>query len=84
MIYKISNTFKRILGMGGLFSSPKAPAAPPPPPPPPDKTADEVRAAEQDARRRAAGAMGRQSTILTGATGAGDTEVGGKKTLLGE
>ena len=70
--------------MGGLFSSPSAPAAPPPPPPPPDKTADEVRAAEQASRRRAAGAMGRQSTILTGSTGAGDTEVGGQKTLLGE
>ena len=70
--------------MGGIFSSPSAPAPPPPPPPPPEKSVEEVRAAEQDARRRAAGAMGRQSTILTGSTGAGDTEVGGQKTLLGE
>jgi hypothetical protein len=39
------------------------------------------------ARRRAAGAMGRQSTILTSATatdGSGVAETGGKKTLLGE
>ena len=70
--------------MGGIFSSPKAPAAPPPPPPPPEKSAEEVRAAEQDARRRAAGAKGRQSTILTSATGLEDANVGGKKTLLGE
>ena len=69
--------------MGGIFSAPKAPAPPPPPPPPPDKSADEVRAAEQMARRRAAGAQGRASTILTGSN-AGDTETGGKKMLLGE
>jgi len=69
--------------MGGIFSAPKAPPPPPPPPPPPDKSADEVRAAEQMARRRAAGAQGRASTILT-SLDAGDTETGGKKTLLGE
>jgi hypothetical protein len=69
--------------MGGIFSSPRAPAPPPPPPPPPDKSADEVRAAEQRARRRAAGAQGRASTILTGVN-EGDTETGGKKMLLGE
>ena len=56
---------------------------PPPPPPPPEKSAEEVRASEQAARRRAAGAKGRASTILT-SSDAGDTETGGKKTLLGE
>ena len=50
---------------------------------PPEKSAEEVRAAEQTARRRAAGAQGRSSTILT-SSDAGDTETGGKKTLLGE
>ena len=70
--------------MGGMFSAPSAPAPPPPPPLPPEKSAEEVRAAEQDARRRAAGAKGRASTILTGSTGAGDAETGGKKMLLGE
>jgi hypothetical protein len=42
----------------------------------------------QDTRRRAAGAQGRASTILTrrraGSTGADDAETGGKKMLLGE
>ena len=70
--------------MGGMFSSPSAPAPPPPPPPPPEKSAEEVRAAEQGARRRAAGAKGRASTILTGSTDVNDDEVGGKKTLLGQ
>ncbi len=70
--------------MGGIFSAPAAPVAPPPPPPPPEKSAGEVRAAEQDARRRAAGARGRQSTILTGSLNTGDAEAGGKKMLLGE
>tara|TARA_R110000787_G_scaffold254547_1_gene359840 strand:+ start:115 stop:327 length:213 start_codon:yes stop_codon:yes gene_type:complete len=70
--------------MGGMFSSPAAPVAPLPPPLPPEKSADEVRASEQEARRRAAGSKGRASTILTSSTGASDSEVGGKKTLLGE
>ena len=69
--------------MGGIFSSP-TPVAPPPPPPPPEKSDREVRLSEQEARRRAAGAAGRQSTILTGSLGAGDAEAGGKKMLLGE
>tara|TARA_R110000823_G_scaffold301513_2_gene422504 strand:- start:155 stop:376 length:222 start_codon:yes stop_codon:yes gene_type:complete len=73
--------------MGGFFSSPSAPAPPPPPPLAPVKSAVEVRAAEQDARRRAANAIGRQSTILTSATatdGSGVVDTGGKKMLLGE
>ena len=76
--------FKQLFTVPG-FGSTAAPA--PPPPPPPVKSAAEVRAAEQDARRRAAGAMGRQSTILTSATatdGSGVVDTGGKKTLLGE
>jgi hypothetical protein len=78
--------FKQLFTVPGFGGSP-APAPPPPPPPPPVKSAAEVRAAEQDARRRAAGAMGRQSTILTSATatdGSGVVDTGGKKTLLGE
>ena len=78
--------FKQLFTVPGFGGSP-APAPPPPPPPPPEKSAEEVRAAEQDARRRAAGAMGRQSTILTSATatdGSGVVDTGGKKTLLGE
>ena len=70
--------------MGGIFSAPAAPVAPQPPPPPPTKSADEVRASEQEARRRAAGAKGRASTILTSPAGVDDADVGGKKTLLGE
>jgi len=74
--------FKQLFTIPGFGSSP-APAPPPPPPPPPEKSAEEVRAAEQTARRRAAGAQGRASTVLTGSN-AGDTETGGKKMLLGE
>ena len=74
--------FKQLFTVPG-FGGGSAPAPPPPPPPPPEKSADEVRADEQMARRRAAGAQGRASTILTGSD-AGDTETGGKKMLLGE
>jgi hypothetical protein len=74
--------FKQLFTVPGFGGSP-APAPPPPPPPPPEKSAEEVRASEQEARRRAAGAKGRASTILT-APGVDDTGVGGKKTLLGE
>ena len=74
--------FKQLFTVPGFGGSP-APAPPPPPPPPPEKSAEEVRASEQEARRRAAGAQGRASTILTGLN-AGDTETGGKKMLLGE
>jgi len=74
--------FKQLFTVPGFGGSP-APAPPPPPPPPPEKSAEEVRASEQDARRRAAGAQGRASTILTGSD-AGNTETGGKKMLLGE
>ena len=70
--------------MGGMFSSSPPPVAPPPPPAPPEKSAVEVRAAEQESRRRLAGAKGRTSTILTSAAGVDDAEVGGKKTLLGQ
>ena len=73
---------KELFTVPGFGGSP-APAAPAPPPPPPEKSAEEVRAAEQEARRRSAGAKGRASTILT-SSGVDDTEVGGKKTLLGE
>ena len=70
--------------MGGIFKSTPAPVAPLPPPATPKKSAAEVSAAEQDSRRRLAGAKGRTSTILTSAAGVDDAEVGGKKTLLGQ
>lgn len=73
--------FKQLFTVPG-FGGSEAPAVVPPPPPP-EKSAEEVRASEQAARRRAAGAKGRASTILT-SSDAGDTETGGKKTLLGE
>ena len=69
--------------MGGIFSAPAAPVAPQPPPSPPTKSASEVRASEQEARRRAAGAQGRASTILTSSDSV-DENASGKKTLLGE
>ena len=87
-LYRSMTKRKRPMRIKELFTVPgfggsPAPAPPPPPPPPPEKSAEEVRAAEQESRRRAAGAKGRASTILT-SSGVDDTEVGGKKTLLGE
>lgn len=88
-LYRSMTKRKRSMKSKQLFTVPgfggfSRPLPPLPPPPPPEKSAEEIRAAEQTARRRAAGAMGRASTILTGAIGAGDEEVGGKKMLLGE
>lgn len=59
-----------------------APIAATPLPPPPATAVDPaVLAARQNARLRAEQSQGRQSTILTSPVA--DTDVGGKKSLLG-
>ena len=76
-----------------LFSSmpspamPPIPAPPPAPPQPPREVDPAVRAARDDARRRAAGLQGYRSTIATSGLGlAGESvpNTTGSKTLLGQ
>ena len=68
--------------MGGMFSAPSIPAPPPPPPDPPDR--DASRGDVSEARKRAANAKGRTSTILTSGQGVDtDDSFITKKTLLG-
>lgn len=79
-----------------LFSGPPAmsmppmppmPAAPPPPPQPPQAADPAVKAAQEDARQRAAGLQGYRSTIATsglGLAGAPAPNSTGFKTLLGQ
>jgi len=70
-----------------FFSSPSMPAPPPPPQPPqPPRDADQaVKAARDDARRRAAGMQGYGSTIATNGLGvAGKAATTALKNLLGE
>lgn len=68
---------------------PTAPAVPTLPTPPPDVKADLItgqaaaNAAAVAQRKRAAGANGRQSTILTGPQGIVGAPAPGKQTLLG-
>lgn len=69
--------------MGGLFSSPKIPD-PTPAPAPPSRSDAEVREAALAARRRAAGAKGRESTITTSGKGVTDEDAPALKKLLGE
>ena len=68
------------------MSSPSTPAPPPPPdlPETPKTTDPAVKNARANERQRAALAAGRDSTILTGPTGAGTAATIGKKTLLGQ
>ncbi|MDP1966688.1 MAG: hypothetical protein Q8K93_31360 [Reyranella sp.] len=66
---------------------PSMPAAPPPPPDPPQAADPAVKAAREDARRRAAGLQGYRSTIATsglGLAGAPAPNTTGFKTLLGQ
>ncbi len=66
---------------------PPMPAAPPPPPEPPQAADSAVKAARDDARRRAAGLQGYRSTIATsglGLAGAPAPNSTGFKTLLGQ
>lgn len=76
-----------------FFSSPSMPSMPPlpaalPPPPEPPQAADPaVKAAREDARRRAAGLQGYRSTIATSGLGLADApapNTTGYKTLLGQ
>ena len=69
--------------MGGIFSSPKIPD-PTPAPAPPSRSDAEVREAALAARRRAASASGRESTIKTSGKGVTDEDTPALKKLLGE
>lgn len=51
--------------MGGIFSSPSTPEAPKAPEPPPTLRTDQAVGAADAARRRAAAARGRASTMLS-------------------
>ena len=72
--------------MGGIFSTPKAPAPPPPPPPPPSRSDADVQAEALAERQRRARAQGRASTVLSGGAGvSGDAEMTpASKALLGQ
>lgn len=68
-------------------SMPPLPAAPPSPPEPPQAADPAVKAARDDARRRAAGLQGYRSTIATSGLGLADApapNTTGYKTLLGQ
>lgn len=67
-----------------MASKPRLP--PPSPPPPmivPESVDEEVQRAKQRNRRRAAGAQGRESTVLTPLTAGPASPTGQSKTLLG-
>ena len=69
------------------MAMPPLPAAPPPPPEPPQAADPAVKAAGDDARRRAAGLQGYRSTIATSGLGLADApapNTTGFKTLLGQ
>ena len=66
---------------------PPMPAAPPLPPEPPQAADPAVKAAREDARRRAAGLQGYRSTIATSGLGLASApapNTTGFKTLLGQ
>lgn len=52
-----------------LSSAPSVPPVPPPPPEPPSQVDPGVKAARDQARRKARGAQGYSSTVLTGPLG---------------
>ena len=69
------------------MAMPPLPATPPPPPEPPQAADPAVKAARDDARRRAAGLQGYRSTIATSGLGLADApapNTPGFKTLLGQ
>ncbi len=73
--------------MPPMPSMPPMPAAPPPPPEPPQAADPAVKAARDDARRRAAGLQGYRSTIATSGLGLASAPAPsstGFKTLLGQ
>ena len=74
-------------GAPSMAPMPTLPPAPPPPPEPPQAADPAVRAARDDARRRAAGLHGYRSTIATSGLGLAGTpapSTTGGKTLLGQ
>lgn len=74
-------------GAPSMPPMPLPPAPPPPPPEPPQAADPAVKAAREDARRRAAGLQGYRSTIATsglGLAGAPAPNTTGYKTLLGQ
>lgn len=65
-------------------SAPEVPPVPPPPPDPPSDVDPGVKAAREQAKRKARGAQGYASTILTGAMGdLSPASTTGGKALLG-
>ncbi len=75
------------MGGGGKSYSPPAPVAPPPPPDPPAETQGETEAsrkAREDERKAQLAAMGRESTIITGALGDTSQASIHRKQLLGQ
>lgn len=74
-------------GAPSMPPMPLPPAPPPPPPEPPQAADPAVKAAREDARRRAAGLQGYRSTIATSGLGLADApapNTTGYKTLLGQ
>ncbi len=74
-------------GAPSMPPMPLPPAPPPPPPEPPHAADPAVKAAREDARRRAAGLQGYRSTIATSGLGLADApapNTTGYKTLLGQ
>ncbi len=74
-------------GAPSMSPMPTLPPAPPPPPEPPQAADPAVKAARDDARRRAAGLQGYRSTIATSGLGLAGTPAAsttGGKTLLGQ
>jgi len=66
---------------------PPMPSPPPPPPQPPREADPAVKAARDEARRRAAGLQGYRSTIATSGLGLADASAPnttGSKTMLGQ
>lgn len=71
----------------GAPAMPPMPPEPPAPPQPPREADPAVKAARDDARRRAAGLQGYRSTITTSGLGLADTpapNTTGSKTMLGQ
>lgn len=66
--------------MSNPFKKPKVPKAPKVP----DRSSAEVQAAAEAERRRAAGAKGRQSTIVGGLVSSDSATGALKKTILGQ
>lgn len=71
-------------GGGPSYSPPPLPPLPPPPDPPAETNTTEQKSARRNERKAQLAAMGRQSTILTGALGDTSTPAKKKNDLLGQ